>query len=151
MHKRNNINSKAIRIVGVLFLFLLLVLVRLFETELFYDPLIPFFKQDYLLKKVPDVNVTLLLLNIVFRYLINTVISLTILYVVFKDKDMIKFSLFLYALALVILLSWLGYLVLNASVESNYNLLFYVRRFLIQPIFILLLLPAFYYHKHTFK
>jgi len=150
MHKRN-INTKAIRIVGVLFLFLLLVLVRLFETELFYDPLLLFFKQDYLLKKVPDTNLALLLLNTFFRYVLNTVISLAILYVVFKDKDVIKFSLFLYVLALVILLPWMGYLVINASPESNYNLLFYVRRFLIQPIFILLLLPAFYYHKHTFR
>jgi len=130
---------------------MLLVLERLFETELFYDPLIPFFKQDYLLKKVPQVNVTLLLLNTVFRYALNMLISLAILYVIFKDKDVIKFSFFLFVLALVILLPWMAYLVLNASPESNYNLLFYVRRFLIQPIFILFLIPAFYYHKLTIK
>ncbi|PKP26889.1 MAG: exosortase F system-associated protein [Bacteroidetes bacterium HGW-Bacteroidetes-2] len=146
-----SVNSKMISIVGVLLLFVLLVLVRLFETELFYDPLLSFFKQDYLLKKVPEVNVFLLLLNTFFRYVLNTMISLTILYVVFKDKDVIKFSSFLYLLALVILLPWMGYLVINASPESNYNLLFYVRRFLIQPIFILFLLPAFYYHKHIFR
>ncbi|NCT17079.1 MAG: exosortase F system-associated protein [Flavobacteriaceae bacterium CG_4_8_14_3_um_filter_34_10] len=150
MHKPNS-KYKVIRIICVLFLIMLLVLERLFETELFYDPLIPFFKQDYLLKKVPQVNVTLLLLNTVFRYALNMLISLAILYVIFKDKDVIKFSFFLFVLALVILLPWMAYLVLNASPESNYNLLFYVRRFLIQPIFILFLLPAFYYHKLTIK
>jgi len=65
----------------------------------------------------------------------------------FRDEDVINVSVKLYVLAFIILLLWMAWLVANATPESNYNILFYVRRFLIQPLFVLLLLPAFYYHK----
>lgn len=139
--------KKPVKIALLLILFGLLVLVRLFEAELFYDPLLSFFKQDYLNQKVPDVELGKLLLHTSYRYLINTAISLLILWMAFRDKDVIKFSMVLYALAFIILLPWMAWLVANATPESNYNILFYVRRFLIQPLFVLLLLPAFYYHK----
>jgi exosortase F-associated protein len=88
------------------------------------------------------------MINTAFRFLLNTIISLTILYVVFQEKGIVKFSVFVYALAFLILFPWMVWLIANASPESNYNILFYVRRFLIQPIILLLLLPAFYYHKY---
>lgn len=143
--------NKLLKLFGVLFLFGLLILVRWFEAALFYDPLLSFFKQDYLNQKVPDVELGKLLLHTSYRYLINTAISLLILWVAFRDRDVIKFSVVLYAFAFFILLSWMGWLVANATPESNYSILFYVRRFLIQPIFVLLLLPAFYYHKKNDK
>lgn len=143
--------KKPAKIVLLLILFGLLVLVRLFESELFYDPLLSFFKQDYLNQKVPDVALGKLLLHTGYRYLINTAISLLILWVAFRDRDVIKFSMILYALAFIILLPWMAWLVANATPDSNYNMLFYVRRFLIQPLFVLLLLPAFYYHKQKIK
>lgn len=128
-------------------LFGLLILIRLFESQLFYDPLLKFFKQDYLHQKVPEADFAKLMLNTAFRFLLNTIISLTILYVVFQEKGIVKFSVFVYALAFLVLFPWMVWLIANASPESNYNVLFYVRRFLIQPIILLLLLPAFYYHK----
>lgn len=143
--------NKRLKIIGILFLFGLLILVRLFEAELFYDPLLSFFKQDYLHQKVPEADFYKLMLHTAFRYLINTAISLAILYMAFWDKDVVRFSAVLYVAAFVILFIWMAFLVANASPESNYNILFYVRRFLIQPIFILLLLPAFYYHKRIVK
>lgn len=143
--------KKPIKIGLLLILFGLLLLVRLFEAELFYDPLLSFFKQDYLNQKVPAVEFGKLLLHTSYRYIINTAISLLILWVAFRDKDVIKFSMILYMLAFIILLTWMAWLVANATPESNYNILFYVRRFLIQPLFVLLLLPAFYYHKQKIK
>ena len=143
--------KKAFKIGLLLILFGLLLLVRLFEAELFYDPLLSFFKQHYLNQKVPDVEFGKLLLHTTYRFLVNTLISLLILWAAFRDKDVIKFSVVLYVLAFVVLLPWMGWLVANATPESNYNILFYVRRFLIQPLFVLLLLPAFYYHKQKIK
>ena len=40
-------------------------------------------------------------------------------------------------------------LLLNTSADGDHMALFYVRRFLIQPLFLLLLLPAFYFHKRS--
>lgn len=139
--------NKLLKLTWLIFLFGLLILVRLFEAKLFYDPLLIFFKQDYLYNKVPDFEFGKLMLHTAYRFWMNTLISLLILYVAFKDKGIVKFSSVLYLIAFVILFSWMAWLVANATPESNYNILFYVRRFLIQPLFVLLLLPAFYYHK----
>ena len=78
------------------------------------------------------------------RFVLNTLISLAILFVVFKDKSIIKFSVLIYAIAFLMVLYL--YFVVNPN-QEDYYLFFNVRRFLIQPIFLILLLPAFYYHK----
>ena len=127
-------------------LFGLLILIRFFENELFYDPYLSFFKNDYLYLDAPTTKIFKLILFIVLRYALNTVISLAILYVVFKDFGVIKFSTLIYVLAFVVLMIAYLYFVLNPKQETYY-LLFNVRRFLIQPIILILLLPAFYYHK----
>jgi exosortase F-associated protein len=66
--------------------------------------------------------------------------------VVFKDKSIIKFSVFIYALAFVILIAVYLYFVVNPR-QEDYYLFFNVRRFIIQPIILMVLLPAFYYNK----
>ena len=80
------------------------------------------------------------------RYVLNTLISLAVLFLVFRDKSIIKFSVLIYAIAFVVLIIFYSYFVVNPNKE-DYYLFFNIRRFLIQPIFLILLLPAFYYHK----
>ena len=58
------------------FLFGMLVLVRAFENELFYDPFLSFFKHDYLQANIPEFNAWLLFINHVFRYALNMLISI---------------------------------------------------------------------------
>lgn len=127
-------------------LFGLLVLIRVFENELFYDPYLTFFKNDYLYIDNPRREVFKLVVFTTFRYALNTIISLAILYVVFKDTSMIKFSILIYAVSFVILIAIYLYFVVNPS-QEDYYLFFNMRRFLIQPIILLVLLPAFYYYK----
>ena len=127
-------------------LFLLLVLIRVFENELFYDPYLLFFKSDYLHMDFPRREILKLALFTSLRYLLNSVISLGILYLFFKDKSIIKFSAYVYLLAFVVLLVIFLYFVINPR-QEDYYLFFNFRRFLIQPLFLLLLLPAFYYYK----
>ena len=126
----------------------LLVLIRVFENELFYDPYLLFFQDDYLRMDYPNREVFKLTLFTTFRYFLNSVISLGIIYVIFKDRSMIKFAGILYLIAYVILLILFLYFVLNPR-QEDYLIFFYIRRFLIQPIFLLLLLPAFYYYKKS--
>ncbi|MCA0132987.1 exosortase F system-associated membrane protein [Winogradskyella alexanderae] len=132
---------------GILaFLILLLVLVRAFEDVLFYDPYLAFFENDYLYMDSPRREVAKLVFYTSLRFGINTVISLAFLYVVFKDKGMIKFSVMLYGLAYFALLIPFLYFVINPK-QEDYYLFFNIRRFLIQPLLLILLLPAFYYYK----
>ena len=137
--------DKYIKYIWLFFLFGFLVLVRAFETELFYDPYLQFFQNDYLYLDSPRREVLKLVLYTTLRFLINTVISLTILYVFFKDWSIIKFSVVIYGLSYVILLLFL-YFVLNPK-QEDYFMFFNIRRFLIQPLILLLLLPAFYYQR----
>lgn len=128
-------------------LFVLLAGIRFFEHELFYDPLLDFFHGDFKSKPPPELDEWRLVLNTAFRYLLNTLISLLILFVAFRSAKTIKFSVFIYAVAFVSLMALFIWLVFDMGPE-NYFTLFYVRRFLIQPLLILLLLPAFYYQKN---
>jgi len=130
----------------VLFLFGLLVLIRVFENELFYDPYLIFFQNDYLYIDNPRREVFKLTVFTAIRYVLNSVISLAILYVVFKDKSIIKFSTLIYVFSFVILILIYLYFVINPK-QEQYYLFFNMRRFLIQPIILLVLLPAFYYYK----
>ncbi|WMI68313.1 exosortase F system-associated protein [Mangrovimonas sp. YM274] len=124
----------------------LLVLIRFFENDLFYDPYLEFFKNDYLYMDNPRQEVFKLTLSTTLRYVLNTLISLGILFVAFKDWSVVKFSTLLYGVAYVVLIALFLYFVLSPK-QSQYYLFFNIRRFLIQPIGLLLLLPAFYYQR----
>ncbi|MBD3864628.1 exosortase F system-associated membrane protein [Olleya marilimosa] len=130
----------------VAFLFILLALIRWFENELFYDPYLLFFHNDYLYMDSPRQEVFKLVINTSFRYLLNTILSLVILYVFFKEKSLIKFSSVIYLVSYFLLIVCYLYFVLDPK-QENYYIFFNLRRFLIQPIILLLLFPAFYYNK----
>jgi len=130
----------------VAFLFILLALIRWFENELFYDPYLLFFHNDYLYMDSPRQEVFKLVINTSFRYLLNTILSLVILYVFFKEKSLIKFSSVIYLVSYILLIVCYLYFVLDPK-QENYYIFFNLRRFLIQPIILLLLFPAFYYNK----
>lgn len=134
------------RVVLILAMFGMLVLIRVFENELFYDPYLLFFQNDYLYLDYPRREILALTISTTIRYFLNSGISLAILYLFYLDLSMIKFSLLLYGVAYVILISIFLYFVINPR-QEDYYLFFNLRRFLIQPIILLFLLPAFYYYK----
>jgi len=138
--------SKTLRYIIVFVLLLLLVLVRAFEDTLFYDPYLIFFENDYLFIDSPRREVAKLVFFTFLRYLINSLLSLGIIYCAFLDKQMIKFSAIVFAVGYVCFTIPFLYFVINPR-QEDYYLFFNVRRFLIQPIILLLLLPALYYYK----
>lgn len=143
--------KRAITIIIVLLLFCVLAAIRAFENVLFYDPLLDFFKHDYTSEAaLPDLDFLKILLFTSLRFLMNTGISLLILWFCFRESATIKFAALLYVIAFVILIALFSYLVCNYH-DGNYMALFYVRRFLIQPLLLIILLPAFYYQKKIKK
>jgi len=142
--------TKTLQILLIVVLFLMLITVRAFVQPYFYDPLIEYFKSDYLHLPFPKLNLTIFFLNIFFRYALNTIISLGIIYLFFKNSKIINFSIKFYVIAFL-LLSVLLFILLKFNLNQGYMLIFYVRRFLIHPLFLLLLLPAFYYQKLILK
>jgi exosortase F-associated protein len=142
--------KKYFRIAFIVFLCCLLVAIRGFAGEFFYDPLKIYFYNDYLYTKLPELNSLKLLVFMTLRYVMNSLISLLIIWVIFKKKRYVKFSAIFYIIALFVLIIPFSYF-LNEQFESGYLLPFYIRRFIIHPVFLLLLLPAFYYQKINSK
>ena len=140
--------TRITKIVLVILLGCLLVLIRVFEDSIFYDPLLAFFKSTKSSQLLPEMDVIKLLGHVAIRFVMNTVISLAIIWVVFLNKEILKLSVILFA-ALFILLFLVLIFLLFSSEDGQHMTLFYVRRFLIQPIFILVLIPAFYFQKKT--
>jgi exosortase F-associated protein len=134
------------KIAIVLVLVLLLVCIRAFENVLFYDPFLAYFKIDNANLPFPEFDDSKLFLGLTFRYFLNSILSLGIIYVVFKDTELTKFASVLYVLLFVILIL-LFFGMLYLSNHENHFLLFYIRRFLIQPLFVILFLPAFFFQK----
>ena len=120
-----------------------LIAVRFFETELFYDPLKSFFNGAYQTQGLPKMNWPKWMLNLFFRYAVNTLLSLSLLQLIFAQSSVVKFSAMLYALIFLVLTSGLMFLTYD-YIPGEYRALFYVRRFLIHPVILLLLIPSFY-------
>jgi len=138
--------TKTATYILLLFLFGLLILIRLYENELFYDPYLIFFQNDYLYIDSPRREVFKVTAFTTLRYALNSIISSGILFVFFKDKSIIKFSAVIFTFVYALLISIYLFFVINPK-QEDYYLFFNVRRFLIQPILLILLLPAFYYNK----
>ena len=138
------------RIIVGLVLILLLILIRAFENQLFYDPFLSYFKSEYTNIAFPKINTIKLFLSLGFRYYLNSIISLGLLYLIFNEFKLVKFSTFLYVLlGSIVMISF--FFVLLKLGESSKMTLFYIRRFIIQPIFLMLFIPAFYYQKKIKK
>jgi len=134
----------------VLVLVSLFAIVRVFENSLFYDPFLNFFKGEFGNNPLPEFNPFALIIGLLFRYLINAIISLAIIYVIFKETELVKFASLLYIIFFaVLMIAFFG--LLYGSDNSSTLPLFYIRRFLIQPIFVLLFVPAFYYQSRILK
>ncbi|MEM0519501.1 exosortase F system-associated membrane protein [Aequorivita flava] len=140
--------KKSLNIVSIVVLAGFLVLIRAFEHTLFYDPLLSFFEVDYKSMPLPQMDTFALQTGVALRFLLNTIISLAIIWQVFKDKEIIKFSLLLYSLLFVLFFMIFSFIIFTSEESSGHFVLFYVRRFLIQPLFLLLLVPAFYFQKY---
>ena len=137
------------KILIAIFIILCFGIIRTFEGKLFYDPFLVYFESDFKDAPFPKIDSFKLFSGLLLRYLLNAVLSLILIYVLFQEVDILKFSLFLYAFFLILLL---GMFVVIINYFQDWNwLLFYVRRFIIQPIFVLLFIPAFYYQQQNLK
>jgi exosortase F-associated protein len=86
------------------------------------------------------------IVNRSLRFLLNDVFMLGIIYALFRERKYILFAIAVQALGVVLIL--IPYLVLkiNYSSEMRY-LLSFLHRLIVNPILLVLLIPAFYYQR----
>ncbi len=135
------------KLVLIVLLGCLLLAIRGFEDSLFYDPFLSFFKSTKSNKALPEFESFKLIANIAWRYLMNTTVSLGIMWIVFQKIEILKLATLLYIVLFIALLVTF-YFLASSEATGQHMALFYVRRFLIQPLLLLILIPAFYFQKN---
>lgn len=123
-----------------------LVSVRFLEDKMFYDPFLEFFKGDYKVAQVPEFIWGKLIFSHFFRFALNLIFSAIVVHFMFLNKKWTLHAVVLMAVAFLFFFPiylWCLY----SKMEIGYLFTFSVRRFVIQPIILLLIIPIFYYRK----
>lgn len=127
-----------------------LIGVRFLEDKIFYDPFLPYFHLANKQAVFPNFEWTKLVFSHLFRFVLNLIFSLVVIYFGFKNRSWTLQAAVM--IVLVFVLTFPIYLYcLYDRFELGYLFSFYIRRFVIQPMVLLLLLPLFYYRKQILE
>ncbi len=124
-----------------------LISVRMLEDQLFYDPFLNYFHEANKNARFPDFEWVQLILNHIFRFSLNLILSALIIQFIFKNKKWTVQAIVLMLLVFGFTFSLYLYCI-STEFEIGYLFSFYMRRFVIQPLILLLIIPLFYYRKH---
>ena len=127
-----------------------LIAVRMVEDQLFYDPFQAFFHLANKHAEFPDFKWTPLILNYLFRFGLNLVLSAAVVYFIFKNKQWTLQAIVLMLIVFAITFPLYLYCI-HTQFDIGYLFSFYMRRFVIQPLILLLIIPLFYYREHVQK
>ncbi len=139
--------GKNLRIFLIIIFGMVLIAIRYFEANLFYDPLTNYFKTEHTIEPLPGFYGFKMYFDIFFRYILNAFFSLGIIWLIFQNRGINKVSALVYGVLFLFLFSAYILLIEFSAESSNHLILFYVRRFLIQPLLLFILLPAFYFQR----
>lgn len=127
-----------------------LIGVRVVEEKIFYDPFLEYFHEANKKADFPDFEWTKLILNYLFRFFLNLIFSVIAVHFIFKKKDWTIQAAILMALVFAIIFP-IYLFCIHTKFEIGYLFSFYMRRFVIQPLILLLIIPMFYYRKNLEK
>ena len=125
-----------------------LIGVRMMEDRLFYDPFLDYFHLANKDAAFPDFVWFKLVLNYLFRFLLNLILSAVVVHFIFKNKQWTVQAMVLMLIVFAITFPLYLYAI-STKFEIGYLFSFYMRRFVIQPLILLLIIPMFYYRKHA--
>lgn len=138
--------NKTTRIILISLLLLALIAVRGFVSPFFYDPLHEYFKNDYLYTSIPSIEFGSYFFHLFLRFTLNTLLSLAIIKLFFNSKPILIFAVKFYIIIFILFGLQLFFL-LKFELSKGYILVFYLRRFLIHPLFLFILVPAIFYQQ----
>lgn len=123
-----------------------LVGVRMLEDQIFYDPFLIFFHEGNKDISFPEFEWGKLIISHIFRYILNLFFSCIIIHFLFKNKDWTVQGTVLISIIFAITFPIYLYCIYDRF-DIGYLFSFYMRRFVIQPLILLLIVPLFYYRK----
>ena len=125
-----------------------LIGVRMVEDRLFYDPFLDYVHLANKDAVFPDFVWFKLVLNYLFRFLLNLILSAVVVHFIFRNKQWTVQAMVLMLIVFAITFPLYLYAI-STKFEIGYLFSFYMRRFVIQPLILLLIIPMFYYRKHA--
>lgn len=123
-----------------------LVGVRMVEDEIFYDPFLDYFHAANKNINFPEFEWGKLILSHVLRFVLNLFFSCIIIHFLFKNKEWTIQGALLMSIVFAITFPIYLYCIYDRF-DVGYLFSFYMRRFVIQPLILLLIVPLFYYRK----
>lgn len=127
-----------------------LVGVRMVEDEIFYDPFLDYFHAANKNINFPEFEWGKLILSYVLRFVLNLFFSCIIIHFLFKNKEWTIQGALLMTIVFAITFPIYLYCIYDRF-DVGYLFSFYMRRFVIQPLILLLIVPLFYYRKELLK
>ncbi|MGC4128726.1 MAG: exosortase F system-associated protein [Bergeyella sp.] len=123
-----------------------LIGVRAVEDSIFYDPFLDYFHEANKKAALPEFEWGKLILCHLFRFALNLIFSLIIVHFIFKRKDWTIQAGILICLVFAVTFPIYLYCIYE-NFEIGFLFSFYMRRFVIQPLILLLIIPMFYYRR----
>ena len=81
----------------------------------------------------------------IFRFLINDLLMIAVIYVLFKKRKYVVFAFYVQLAGIIFILT--PYLIIKSYTSYNGPLLSYLHRLIVNPLLMLLLVPAFLYQE----
>lgn len=126
-----------------------LISVRVFEDRIFYDPFLSFFHEVDKSLHFPDFKWGKLIVSYLFRFFLNLFFSCLIIQFWFNNKQWTIQGALLILIVFAITFPIYLYCI-SDRFEVGYLFSFYMRRFVIQPLILLLVIPILYYRRYRF-
>ena len=123
-----------------------LVGVRMLEDRIFYDPFLNYFHEADEQIAFPAFEWGSLIGSHVLRFVLNLIFSCIIIHFMFKNKEWTIQGVVLITIIFAITFPIYLFCIYN-QFEIGHLFSFYMRRFVIQPLILLLIIPLFYYRK----
>ncbi|CAH0145374.1 exosortase F system-associated protein [Chryseobacterium sp. Bi04] len=127
-----------------------LIGIRVLEDSLFYDPFLAYFHEANKNIEFPEFEWGELIVGYLFRFILNLLFSCLIVQGLFENRQWTLQGAVLMSIVFIITFPVYLYCIHN-KFEIGYLFSFYMRRFVIQPLIILLVVPIFYYRKQMNK
>jgi exosortase F-associated protein len=120
--------------------------VRILEEQIFYDPFLNYFHEGNKNIPFPEFEWGKLIISHIFRFVLNLFFSCIIIHFLFKNKEWTVQGAVLISIIFAITFPIYLYCIYDRF-DIGYLFSFYMRRFVIQPLILLLIVPLFYYRK----
>lgn len=100
--------------------------------------------------RLSEIPIRRFLINRMFRFLLNDVLAIGLIYSLFPDRKYVVFAVWTQVIGMVFLL--LPYFILKLKFpQYNGPLISYLHRLILNPTLLILLIPAFYYQRRIVK